>query len=217
MLRFKVALLALSFSALTLPSYAKDTPTSQTDSTIVNGLDFGPLAKLIGTWKTEETGGTDVAPGQAQSAVGKGGLAVEPYYEVYTFEPAADAKNASDQALTAIYYKQEVFRKRDNAKFHDQRGYMIYDKKNDVVYNSFCIPRGVCIVAEGKAGDVMKLETKNQGIAESDYMLENDNTLKFSIDMDFSKDKLKYSQTTNLQVYGKPFDHKDTSTLKKVS
>jgi len=32
-------------------------------------------------------------------------------------------------SITALYYKQEVFRKRDNGKFHDQRGYLIYDKK----------------------------------------------------------------------------------------
>ncbi len=217
MFRLSVDLLAVSFSASTLPSYAEDMAPAPTSGTIVDGLDLGPLAKLVGTWKTEETGGVDVAPGQAQSPVGKGGVAVEPYYEVFTFEPAAGATNASDQSLTALYYKQEVFRKKDGAKFHDQRGYLIYDKKNDVVYNSFCIPRAVCVVAEGKAGDVMTLETKDQGIAESNYMLNNDNTLKFSIDMDFSKDKLQYSQTTNLNVYGKPFAHKDTSTLKKVS
>lgn len=215
--RFVIASL-IGFSAtLTLPAYAKDVSPSQASSTIVDNLDLGPLAKLVGTWKTEEPGGTDVAPGQKQSAVGKGGVAVEPYYEVYTFEPAASATNASDQSLTAIYYKQEVFRSKDNAKFHDQRGYLIYDKKNNKVYDSFCIPRGVCVVAEGKAGDVMKLETKHQGIAESEYMLKNDNTLKFSINLDLSKDKLKYTQTTNVKVYGKTFKHKDTSTLKKVA
>lgn len=216
MFRFIFASLIGFSSALTLPAYAEDASPSQISSTIVDGLDLGPLAKLVGTWKTEEPGGTDIAPGQEKSAVGKGGVAVEPYYEVYTFEPAAGATNASDQSLTALYYKQEVFRKKDDVKFHDQRGYLIYDKKNNLVYNSFCIPRGVCVVAEGKAGDVMKLETKDQGIAESSHMLQNDNTLKFSIDMDFSRDQFKYTQTTNLEVYGKPFEHRDSSTLKKV-
>ncbi|MGN5184690.1 heme-binding beta-barrel domain-containing protein [Aeromonas veronii] len=97
-------------------------------STIINGLDFGPLAQLAGTWKSTDAGGVDVAPGQEGSKVGKGGPAVEPFYEVITFEPAADAKNASEQYLVAMYYKQEVFRKSDNGKFHDQRGYLIYDK-----------------------------------------------------------------------------------------
>ena len=38
-----------------------------------NGLDLGPLSSLIGTWKSAEMGGVDIAPGQTQSAVGKGG------------------------------------------------------------------------------------------------------------------------------------------------
>lgn len=31
-------------------------------SSIVDGMDFGPLANLIGEWKTAESGGVDVAP-----------------------------------------------------------------------------------------------------------------------------------------------------------
>jgi hypothetical protein len=34
-------------------------------------------------------------------------------------------------------------------QFHDQTGYLIYDKKDRKVYDTFCIPRGVCVVAEG--------------------------------------------------------------------
>jgi len=216
MSRFAIASLVGIFAALPFPTHAQAAGKPQESSTIVNGLDFGPLAKLIGTWKTVEPGGTDVAPGQNGSAVGKGGSAVEPYYEVYTFEPAADATNASDQYLAAMSYKQEVFRVKDNVKFHDQRGYLTYDKKNDTVYNTFCIPRAVCVVAEGPAGDVMTLETKDRGIAESDYMSKNDKTLKFSFDIDLSGDKLQYTQITSLHVYGQPFEHVDSSTLEKV-
>ncbi|MEJ3634853.1 heme-binding beta-barrel domain-containing protein [Vibrio vulnificus] len=187
------------------------------ESTIVNGLDFGPLAKLIGEWKTTESGGVDIAPGQEGSNVGKGGPAVEPYYETMIFEPAADAKNASDQYLVALYYKQEVFRKRDNGKFHDQRGYLIYDKENQMVYNSYCIPRAVCVVTEGKVGDKIQFKTKQRGIAESEYMSKNDTTTDFTMLLDITeKDVIRYSQTTSLHVYGKPFAHTDTSTLVRV-
>ncbi|HFQ5065557.1 heme-binding beta-barrel domain-containing protein [Vibrio vulnificus] len=187
------------------------------ESTIVNGLDFGPLAKLIGEWKTTEGGGVDIAPGQEGSNVGKGGPAVEPYYETMIFEPAADAKNASDQYLVALYYKQEVFRKRDNGKFHDQRGYLIYDKENQMVYNSYCIPRAVCVVTEGKVGDKIQFKTKQRGIAESEYMSKNDTTTDFTMLLDITeKDVIRYSQTTSLHVYGKPFAHTDTSTLVRV-
>ncbi|WP_429073441.1 heme-binding beta-barrel domain-containing protein [Aeromonas veronii] len=187
-------------------------------STIINGLDFGPLAQLAGTWKSTDAGGVDVAPGQEGSKVGKGGPAVEPFYEIITFEPAADAKNASEQYLVAMYYKQEVFRKSDNGKFHDQRGYLIYDKTNQLVYNSYCIPRAVCVVTEGKAGNKIEFKASKRGIAESNYMTINDSTTDFSMTLDFSeKDLLKYSQTTNLMVYGKPFAHSDSASLTRTN
>lgn len=196
---------------------ASSTLAHADSDTTINGLDFGPLAQLVGTWKSTDTGGVDVAPGQEGSKVGKGGPAVEPYYETFTFEPAADAKNASDQYLVAMYYKQEVFRKSDNGKFHDQRGYLIYDKKNQMIYNSYCIPRAVCVVVEGKAGNKVDFKTGKRGIAESSYMSENDSTTDFMMSLDFSvKDQLKYNQTTSLQVYGKPFAHSDSGTLIKI-
>ena len=196
---------------------ASSTLAHADSDTTINGLDFGPLAQLVGTWKSTDSGGVDVALGQEGSKVGKGGPAVEPYYETFTFEPAADAKNASDQYLVAMYYKQEVFRKSDNGKFHDQRGYLIYDKKNQIIYNSYCIPRAVCVVVEGKAGNKVDFKTGKRGIAESSYMSANDSTTDFMMSLDFSvKDQLKYNQTTSLQVYGKPFAHSDSGTLIKI-
>jgi len=180
-----------------------------------SSLDFGPLAPLIGTWKSVEAG-IDVAPGQEGSSVGKGGPAVEQFTEVITFEPAADATNASDQYLTALYYKQEVFKKSDGSKFHDQRGYLIYDKKNQIVYNSFCVPRATCVVAEGKAGEKMTLVANSDAVAESKFMKENASTTGFSFTIEISDEILSYSQVTNLEIYGKPFAHSDSSKLKKV-
>lgn len=186
------------------------------DHTMIDGMDFGPLAPLVGTWKSVETGGVDMSPGQTDSPVGKGGPAVTPFYEVMTFEVAADATNASDQYLVALYYKQEVFRKADDTKFHDQRGYLIYDQENQIVYNSFCVPRTTCVTAEGPAGDSMILKASVRGIAESEYMTANAKTTDFIMNMSISDDTLTYSQTTSLDIYGKPFAHTDTSTLEKV-
>ena len=202
-----IALLAI---AVTVTSHAKD----DAPATIINGMDFGPLAKLVGTWKSAETGGgVDIAPGQTGSPTGKGGSAVSPFYEVITYEPAADAKNASEQYLVALYYKQEVFRKADKKKFHDQRGYLIYDKEKQIVYNSFCVPRATCVVAEGKAGQKIAFEAPARGVAESKFMTKNAKTTAFSMTLDFSGDDLKYSQKTGLDIYGKSFEHVDSGVL----
>ncbi len=186
------------------------------DHTVIDGLDFGPLAKLVGTWQSVDAGGVDISPGQEGSDVGKGGPAVTPFYETMTFEVAADAVNASDQTLVALYYKQEVFRKSDDSKFHDQRGYFIYDAENQIVYNSFCVPRTTCVTAEGAAGDTMTLVASGRGIAESNYMTENASTTSFTMNIQFDEETLTYTQSTGLDIYGNQFAHTDSSTLKKV-
>ncbi|WP_394143096.1 heme-binding beta-barrel domain-containing protein [Vibrio atypicus] len=186
------------------------------DHNEIDGMDFGPLAQLVGTWKSVETGGVDMSPAQEGTEQGKGAPAVTPFYEVMTFEVAADATNASDQYLVALYYKQEVFRKKDDSKFHDQRGYFIYDQKNQIVYNSFCVPRTTCVTAEGSAGNTMTLKASKRGIAESEYMTDNAKTTDFTMNIAIEADKLTYSQTSSLEIYGQPFAHTDSSTLVKV-
>src|SRR5665213_707436 len=185
-------------------------------SGVIAGLDYGPLVGLVGTWKSAPKGGVDVAPGQAGSKVGKGKPAVTPYYETITYTPAGGAVNASEQQLAALYYRQQVFAKSDNKQFHDQTGYLIYDKKGQKVYDSFCIPRGVCIVAEGAPGATMTLKTQSKGVAETQFMLNNADTRAFSITFRLSGNTLRYEQETDLQVYGKPFSHTDSDTLKKT-
>ncbi|CAM3118778.1 heme-binding beta-barrel domain-containing protein [Vibrio rarus] len=186
------------------------------DNTVINGFDYGPLAQFVGTWKSVESGGVDISPAQTGTPQGEGAPAVTPFYEVMTFEVAADAVNASEQTLVALYYKQEVFRKLDDTKFHDQRGYLIYDKDNQIVYNSFCVPRTTCVTAEGTAGSDMSLKVSERGIAESNYMLANASTTDFSMNIKVEGDTLTYSQTTALQIYNKAFAHTDASVLQRV-
>ena len=198
------------------PDVSIHTAAAAAKTGVIAGLDYGPLVGLIGTWKSAPNGGVDVAPGQAGSTVGKGNPAVSPYYETITYTPAGGAVNASDQNLAALYYRQQVFAKSDNKQFHDQTGYLIYDKKYQTVYDTFCIPRGVCVVAEGAPGTTMTLKTQSNGVAETQYMLKNDQTQAFRITFTLSGNTLKYAQTTDLQVYGKPFSHTDSDTLKKT-
>ncbi|PSW09824.1 hypothetical protein C9J01_19945 [Photobacterium rosenbergii] len=204
--------IALALSAsLSLPVIADDN-----ESTIIDGLDFGPLAQLVGTWISADAGGVDIAPAQKDLDVAAGTPAVTPFYETITFEVAADATNASDQYLVALYYKQEVFRKADDSKFHDQRGYFVYDKANQKVYNSFCVPRNTCVTAEGAAGNQMTLVASDRGIAESNYMTENATTTDFTMSIQVEDDKMTYSQTTLLDIYGQSVSHTDSSILVKV-
>ncbi|WP_234496926.1 heme-binding beta-barrel domain-containing protein [Vibrio maritimus] len=204
--------ITLALSSLALVPF-----TSNADHNIIDGMDFGPLAQLVGTWKSVESGGVDISPAQDGTEQGKGAPAITPFYETMTFEVAADAVNASEQTLVALYYKQEVFRKADDSKFHDQRGYFIYDQENQIVYNSFCVPRTTCVTAEGAAGNEMTLIMSERGIAESNFMLENASTTGFSMNIKIDGDTLTYSQSTILDIYDSEFAHTDSSVLERIT
>ena len=209
-------------AALAVPIAATSTPAlaaTPAQNIIINGQvqDYGPLAALIGTWKTVPSTGVDVAPGQTGSDVGKGGKAVSPFYETITFTPNIPVTNNSVQNLISVFYHQAVYRTTNNHHFHDQIGYLTCDKTNNLVYDTSCVPRGVCFVAEGRPGSTMTLTTKSQGIAQTQYMAHNDSTNFVKITLAVSGNTLKYKYETHLFVYGKPFDHTDEDTLTKVS
>ena len=77
-------------------------------------------------------------------------------------------------------------------------------------------------MAESAAGTtptlkMMTLTTlSNNGVAQTQYMLDNDLTKGFSITFELSGNTLKYVQTTDLHVYEKDFSHIDSDTLKKI-
>ena len=186
---------------------------------VINGKvqNYGPLAAYIGTWKTEPSAGLDVAPGQTGSDVGRGGKAVSPFYETITITPDIPETNSSTQNLISVFYHQQIYRTTNHHWFHDQIGYLTWDKTNNLIYDTFCIPRAVCVVAEGKPGNPMVLTTKSQGVAQTQYMVRNDITESIKAVFQVKGNTLHYQETTDLFVYGKPFIHTDQDTLTKVS
>lgn len=174
-----------------------------------------PLTKLIGVWVGDK--GTDVAPAQEGSGSPAGSPVSSPYFERIEFTEGAGATNASRQDLVTVRYHQAVFRKSDGQQFHDQIGYWIWDRKNNKVLHSFCIPRAVCTTAEGELKSDSEIAVSTDGpFAESEFMKKEGKTNNFSIRMIFNADgTMTYVQTTGLTIYGKSFTHVDSSTLSK--
>ncbi|HTJ57042.1 MAG TPA: heme-binding beta-barrel domain-containing protein [Devosiaceae bacterium] len=216
---FNVIAAAAAFAAPIAATSAPSLAATPAKGIIINGQvqDYGPLTALIGTWKSNPSNGTDVAPGQTGSDVGKGGKAVSPFYETITFTPSVPITNNSDQNLISVAYHQAVYRTTNNHHFHDQIGYLTYDQANNMVYDTFCLPRAICVVAEGRPGATMTMRTKGQGIAQTQYLVHKDSTNFVKMSLAVSGNTLKYNYETRLFVYGKPFDHTDEDTLTKVS
>jgi len=184
-----------------------------TDTTI-NGVDFGPLAGLVGIWDGDR--GMDVAPEPD-------GVEKSPYYETVTFEAVGDVDNAEKQHLAVVRYQQIVKRKSNDEVFHDQTGYWLWDAATGVVMQSVSIPRAVTLLAGGDAtttdkGITLKVQAKlgdpDWGIVQSPFMRDNASTVSFEHELTVNGDQMAYSETSLIDIYGKPqFEHTDRNKL----
>ena len=180
----------------------------------MNKLTGSPLSKMVGTWKGDM--GIDIAP---KPEIDEN----NPYYETLTIEPVdINIENAEEQELLAVMYTQIVREKSNDKVSHSETGYWIWDKKENIIMNSFCIPRGVSVLAGGEVKltnnelqfnvSVKENDTK-WGIVQSPFMLKKAKTLSFKREFKISGNKLTYSQETMLDIYGKVFSHTDANIL----
>ena len=179
-------------------------------------VDYGPLAGLIGVWQGAK--GMDIAPEPD-------GTEENPYYETITFEAGGDLKNAEDQVVAGVRYHQVVKRKSDDGIFHDEVGYWMWDAREKTIMHSLAIPRAVCVLAGGtyngekdNDGNVILevsagVNNEDWGIVQSPYMQKKAKTTDFKHKIVVGGDKLTYSETTMLDIYGKVFEHTDDNIL----
>ncbi|MBT4495011.1 MAG: FABP family protein [Gammaproteobacteria bacterium] len=185
-------------------------------ATVVEGVDYGPLACLIGTWKGDS--GMDVAPELD-------GEEHNPYHEQILFEACGDVTNADLQMLAILRYHQIVTRKSNDEVFHNETGYLTWDVGAKVVTQSFVIPRGVAVVAGG-TGEITdngalievsaSLDDDSYAITQAPFMRDNASTQSFAHRIDVNGDTMTYKETTVVDIFGKIFDHTDENTLQRV-
>ena len=186
--------------------------------TVCDGIDYGPLACLIGIWRGNE--GMDIAPEPDDDEH-------NPYYETLTFEAAGDVTNAEKQTLSAVRYHQSVSRKSNDKVFHDQVGYWLWDPATGTVVQTLNIPRAVTLLAGGTAntgggGTLFEVRAAlgdaEWGIVQSPFMQKQARTIEFRHRMEVNGDRLSYRETTVLDIYGKRgYPHTDENRLRRVS
>ena len=187
-------------------------------NTIIDGVDYGPLAQLIGKWIGDR--GLDNAP----DANAEPDLSA--YSDELTFSPAGPAENAEEQNTVAVRYRH-VVRKLENGQiFHDQIGHWIYDSESNVIIHSLSIPRAVCVLAGGEYQEqdgvsLFNVEAQagsdSYGIIQSPFMLEKATTKAFKMSLSVEGNQMQYEQITSLHIYGKDFEHIDKSRLTRLT
>lgn len=188
-------------------------------TTVINGIDYGPLAGLIGQWEGDK--GVDTAPVPD-------GKIDEPYFETITFEAGGDLSNAREQKLVIVPYLQVVSRKSTGTVFHHQVGYWNWDPETGVIMQSLTIPRGFALLAGGahplqdRYDGAITLEVRaalgdpDWGIVQSPFMRDKARSTAFRHRITVDGDSLVYSESTMLNIYGRTFDHIDSNTLRRV-
>lgn len=186
-------------------------------STTIDGIDYGPLAQLLGKWIGNK--GLDNAP-DANAAPD-----LSPFTDELTFTIDGPAENAEEQQLVSVKY-HHVVRKLENGRiFHNQIGHWIYEPSTGLIMHSLSIPRAVCLLAGGeiqqKDGETIfevdaKAGSETFGIVQAPFMLEKAKTRAFHMRLSVKDDELSYEETMSLHIYGKDFEHVDKSTLTRV-
>jgi len=186
-------------------------------NTIIDGVDYGPLAQLLGRWTGNR--GLDQAPDNQAN------MDESQFTDEMLFTVAGAAENAEEQNLVAVRYHHLVRRAETGLIFHDQIGHWLYEVKTGLVMHSLTIPRGVCVLAGGQLEEsdgesVFQVEARagsdTFGIVQSPFMFEKAKTNAFEMRMTVRGDELNYRELTSLHIYGKDFEHVDHSTLCRV-
>lgn len=183
-----------------------------------NHTNYGPLQHLIGKWVGEI--GVDIAPDKSCEP------AERKYVDTLTFTGVGNVTNAGEQHLLALKYHHEVKDLKTAEVFHDQIGHWLFEPETGILMHSLSLPRGVCLLAGGqveeKGNEIIfdveaNCDDNTFGIIQSPFMAEKAKTESFKMRLKVSGDQMTYQQNTQLFIYGKAFDHVDTSNLTRVS
>ena len=178
---------------------------------------LGPLRGLAGTW--ESRAGVDINPKPD-------GPQRREYSERIVLEPI-DAQSNGPQLLYGLRYHTRILAPGEDATFHDQTGYWLWEPATGLVMQTLSIPRGQVAIAAGHArADATELVLSAQrgqteyGICSTSFLEYAFRTDSYRIEVVFNPDgSWSYVLDTVLQVRGReePFLHRDRNTLVKVA
>jgi hypothetical protein len=183
------------------------------DDTLKN---LGPLRRLAGIWEGKK--GVDLNP--------KGdGPERKEFTERIELQPI-DAQPNGPQLFYGLRYHTRILATDEDATFHDQVGYWLWEPATGLVMQSLAIPRGQVALAAGHAKpDDTRLVLNatrgdtEYGIASTGFLEKAFRTDSYRIEVTFNPDgSWSYVLDTVLVVHGQgPFNHRDVNTLIKVA
>ncbi len=177
----------------------------------------GPLTPLAGVWEGRK--GVDLNP----KAEGPERRDFLERIEIQPIDPQANGP----QLLYGLRYHIHILASDEDATFHDQIGYWLYEPATGLVMQTLALPRGQTALASGRAapdGSSLTIRAERggpgYGICSTDFLDWAFRTDSYELAVTFHDDGgWSYVSTTMLQVRGRtePFRHLDRNTLTKVA
>ena len=198
-------------------SFPEDIFTEQEpeEDTLAN---LGPLRRLAGVWESRITG-SDVNP-KAD------GPEHRQYSERIELQPI-DAQSNGSQLFYGLRYHTRILASDEDATFHDQSGYWLWEPATGLIMQTLSIPRGQVAIAAGHAqpADTQLVLTAKRGdsgygICSTSFLEYAFRTDSYRIEVTYNPDgSWSYVLDTMLTVRGRsePFLHQDRNTLFKVA
>ena len=178
---------------------------------------LGPLRRLAGVW--ESSAGVDINPKPE-------GPQRREYRERIELQPI-DAQSNGPQLFYGLRYHTHILASDEEATFHDQVGYWLWEPATGLVLQTLTIPRGQVAIAAGHAtADAAELVLTAQrgqteyGICSTTFLEWAFRTESYRIEVVFNPDgSWSYVLDTMLAVRGREelFLHRDRNTLIKVA
>jgi hypothetical protein len=188
-------------------------PANVDPDTLAN---LGPLRRLAGIWQGDK--GVDLNP----KADGPERRIFQERIEMQPIDPQANGP----QLLYGLRYHVHINTREEDATFHDQVGYWLYEPATGLVMQTLAIPRGQVALAGGRAEpDAASFTVSARrgdsefGICSTAFLEWAFRTDSFTLEVTFNPDgSWRYVSDTLLQVRGQPepFRHRDVNTLTRI-
>lgn len=178
---------------------------------------LGPLTRLAGVWEGRK--GVDLNPKA-------GGPERREFIERIALQPI-DPQANGPQLFYGLRYHIHILATDEDATFHDQVGYWLWEPATGLIMQTLAIPRGQTALAGGRAEDgTGKIRVRAErgqteyGISSTAFLEHAFRTDSYVLEITFQDDgSWSYVSDTMLAVRGRaePFRHRDVNRLTKVA
>ncbi len=182
---------------------------------------YGPISFLIGKWNSGDGWiGKNRAPDPDRNVENTR------FRQEMIFEPIGEVEN-HEQKLYALRYSTKAWEEgADEAPFHEEVGYWIWDSQNRQVMKSFIVPRGISAIAGGTADAnassftlTSEVGSETYGICSNRFLDEQFKSLRYDLTVrKLDANTFSYEEDTLIKIKGQEdlFHHTESNTLKRV-